>query len=265
MPSLRSLIKGTPLEAPARFVHRTLGGKPRGGGSAAKTAGWKIRERRDEESVERILATSLNRSSNCIDIGAHQGVFLRRFVELAPEGNHIAIEPIPAMAEGLRRSFPHVDVLECALGATAGRTTFCYVPTMPAWSGLRRQPYPGNAQADQIEVEIRRLDDIVPADARVDFIKIDVEGAELGVLEGGRATIARTRPLILFEHARIHNTEYGTSPEMIHDVLGNCGLDVFCLDGRGPLERAEFSDLYHRSHASGYDQHAQTNFLARPA
>ena len=49
-------------------------------------------------------------------------------------------------------------------------------------------------------MEIRRLDDIWPADQRVDFIKIDVEGFEDFVVDGARALIDRWQPVVFFEH-----------------------------------------------------------------
>jgi hypothetical protein len=53
-------------------------------------------------------------------------------------------------------------------------------------------------QLQEITVPVRRLDDLV-GEASVDVIKIDVEGAELGVMRGGEAVIARDQPTILFE------------------------------------------------------------------
>ena len=266
MAFLKSLIKGTPIEAPTRFVYRALtgrgGAKPRKSGQATE---WKEREQRDTANIERVLHAALTETSNCLDVGANEGVFLRQFLHFAPRGHHHAFEPIAPLAVKLKENFPTVDVRQCALGAATGRANFCFVPTRPAWSGLRTQPYPEPVQPQEIEVEIFRLDDLLPADWRVDFIKIDVEGAELEVLEGAVETIKRTRSQILFEHARIHNTSYATTPADIHALLSErCGLQLYCLDGTGPLTSEALTAIYDRSHASGYDRFAQTNFLARP-
>lgn len=123
------------------------------------------------------------------------------------------------MADALRRDFPTVDVRRCALSNQFGRANFVYLPTLPAWSGLRPQPCPVNVEPQQIEVEVCRLDDLVPKDKIIDFIKIDVEGAELEVLEGARETIRRSRPHVLFEHAKIHNTYYDTTPGSVYTLL----------------------------------------------
>ena len=80
-----------------------------------------------------------------------------------------------------------------------------------------------------------------------------------------RRQYLRHRPWILFEHARIHNLEYGTTPEMVYDFLtAECGLGIYCLDDTGPLGKREFRGIYDASFASNYAADAQTNFLARP-
>lgn len=265
---LRRLVKNTPLEGPARSLCRAVlrSRSPDTAKRSPQNTEWDLRDTRDQVSFERILRTRLRPDSNGIDIGAHSGAFLQYYLRLAPQGQHMAFEPIPALADLLRREFPTVDVRECALSNLSGRTSFVYLPTLPAWSGLRPQPCPADVQPQQVEVEVRRLDDLVPHDRIIDFIKIDVEGAELEVLEGAKETIRRTRPQVLFEHAKIHNTHYDTTPASVWGLLHDeCGLDVQLLDDDTPLTMEAFASIYERSHASGYDRRAQTNFLARPA
>ncbi len=226
---------------------------------------WGIRVQRDEANMERILRTVLNASSNCVDVGAHHGVFLKRFLELSPAGRHFAFEPLPDLAAALKRDFPEVDLFFCALGNQSGRVRFCHALELPGWSGFKRQPYPVKTEVKEIEVERRRMDEALPDEVPIHFIKIDVEGAELEVLEGAVNTIQRFKPCILFEHARIHNLEYRTTPKKIYNYLtGKCGLGIYCLDGNGPLNKDELIDIYYSSYDSDYDRNAQTNFIAKP-
>jgi FkbM family methyltransferase len=226
---------------------------------------WGIRVQRDEADMDRLLHSSLNANSNCVDVGAHHGVFLKRFMELSPEGRHFAFEPLPALASVLKRDFPKVDLYFCALGNRSGRVRFCHALELPGWSGLKRQPYPVETEVKEIEVELKLLDNVLPDEVPIHFIKIDVEGAELEVLEGAVRTIRRYRPCILFEHAKIHNLEYRTTPKKIYDFLtGKCGLGIYSLNGYGPMTRSELINIYYASYDSDYDRNAQTNFIARP-
>jgi len=226
---------------------------------------WEARVRRDAELTNAMLRAVLRRDTNCIDVGANRGVFLEKFVQLAPNGRHIAIEPIPYHAEVLAKRYPGVEVLECALSNRTGEATFFHVPDRDAWSGLERQQYPNGEEPVEIRVSIRRMDDVVDPDRPVGFIKIDVEGAEFEVLQGATETLKRWRPTVLFEHAKLHNANYGTTPQMIFDLIaGECGLQIQDLTLSRTYGRQEFVDIYERSHASNYDRRAQTNFVARP-
>ena len=68
-------------------------------------------------------------------------------------------------------------------------------------------------------------------------MKIDVEGAELPVLQGAVKTLKHWRPLLLLEHGS------GPTDQAIFDLLESCGLTLFTVDGRGPLDRATFGKL----------------------
>jgi FkbM family methyltransferase len=193
-----------------------------------------------------VMRRVLVQTSNCVDVGCAEGSILKEMLALAPKGRHHAFEPIPVLAARLRTSFPTVRVFEAALSDVPGEATFEHVVTNPAYSGLRRRRYPStNEDVQTIRVDTKRLDDILPEDLRIHFMKIDVEGAELQVLRGARQTIARHRPFIIFEHGLGAADYYGTLPEDVYDLLvGDCGLRISLmshwLDGKPPLDRRMF-------------------------
>jgi hypothetical protein len=57
------------------------------------------------------------------------------------------------------------------------------------------------------------------------MIKIDVEGAELLLIRGARETIAKNKPVIVFEHGLGGADSYGHTPEQVFDLLIDCGLN----------------------------------------
>jgi FkbM family methyltransferase len=225
---------------------------------------WDLRSARDDAYTRSLLRSTLKHDSICIDVGAHSGVYLRQFLEFAPDGKHWAFEPIPALAEQLRQNFPKLEVHDVALSDEDGEASFQYVPELPGWSGLRPQPYPVPTNPQSIPVRVRRLDGLVPADAVITFIKIDVEGAELQVLRGAKALLTRCRPIVLFECGKVHHTFYATTPEQVHQFLAECGLGVFLMDQTGPLTAQKFAQIYETSYQSGYDRNAWGNYLAIP-
>src|SRR5271155_4778576 len=155
----------------------------------------------EEIAIAAILASSLGGDGTYLDVGANRGQLLREAVRIAPRARHVAFEPIPELAARLARAFPQVDSRQLALGAQREVTQFCHFTRLDGWSGLRRHPSISDAQGgpEYIEVEVSTLD-AEAAELTPSVIKIDVEGAELGVLEGGRSLLARARPIVIFEH-----------------------------------------------------------------
>ena len=213
------------------------------------------RDRLDNENMRRLLAFTLAQDSNCIDIGAHEGAILREILRCAPNGRHIAFEPLPRFYDRLVREFPRVDVRRAALSTARGACSFKDVKTNPGYSGFRERAYPGEEQIETITVATDRLDSSLPADYVPALIKIDVEGAEREVIEGGIETIARFRPVLMFEHGRGAADRYGTRPEHMFELLcRRAGLRIFDLDANGPYSEAEF--------VAAFDLGERWNFVA---
>jgi FkbM family methyltransferase len=205
------------------------------------------REARDRHAMSVLLASTLARDAHTVDVGAHSGAVLREIVRIAPEGRHIAYEPIPELARHLTGEFPGVDVRNAALSDETGETSFIHVDSAPEYSGLRERDYHGFDTVEKHEITVRteRLDDVLPEGFAPRFIKIDVEGAEMLVLRGARETIARHRPSIVFEHGIGASEHYGTRPGDVHGLLvDELGMRIFDLDGAGPYDRQQFEDVY---------------------
>jgi hypothetical protein len=95
--------------------------------------------RSDDEHLAIILASILRADSNCIDVGANVGAVTDRICDLAPEGRHMAIEPLPELAARLGQRHPEVDVHCCALSDASGTRTFVLEDNAPPRRGSRRQ------------------------------------------------------------------------------------------------------------------------------
>ncbi len=177
--------------------------------------------------INAVVDQLLRPDSNCIDIGCHYGSMLSRFCRLAPQGRHVAFEAIPAKARFLRRKFPEVGIHEVALSDHPGITRFYINSLDTGFSGLAEH---GGGPFEQIDVDCARLDDVVPRDRRFDFLKLDVEGAELFVLRGAIDLLTRDRPTILFECGPSGPVAFGYAPREIYDLFAQrCGYSVFFL------------------------------------
>jgi FkbM family methyltransferase len=155
----------------------------------------------DRQTIE-IAARALAGDGNTIDAGAHCGSILRHLVRLSPRGEHWAFEPIPNLARQLRRHYPRARVEQVALSDFSGTAEFHFLPDAAAYSSLLSRT---DVEADQsvhlLPVQVRRLDDVIPDDLPIAFIKIDVEGAEAAVLRGAARLLERDHPVVVFECA----------------------------------------------------------------
>jgi hypothetical protein len=73
----------------------------------------------------------------------------------------------------------------------------------------------------EVQVEVDTLDALCARSelTRLDFLKIDVEGAEPHVLAGGARVIEKFRPAILLEIEARHLSRYGHSAQTVVDWL----------------------------------------------
>jgi FkbM family methyltransferase len=214
------------------------------------------RNHQDDQHLALLLSFVLSKDANCIDIGAHRGDVLRVIVEHAPRGRHIAFEPLPHLFERLTTEFPTVDVRRSALADRAGTSSFSYVRSRPAYSGLRQSVPPGAEEIEEIEVEVETLDEAVPADYRPTLIKIDVEGAEYQVFKGGQHLLAAHRPYLVFEFGGAAKN-YNTTPDDMYALVdGDLGLRIYDMDGVGPYTATAFRAAFHTGRRFNFVAHA---------
>jgi FkbM family methyltransferase len=223
---------------------------------------WALRIKRDNDRVEKLLPKILTPSSSCIDIGSHNGMYLKYFQNLSPLGSHVAFEPLPAYFSILKKTFPGIDVYNVALSDFEGTAKFYNPIGAEAMSGLRKQHYPNAVNISEFDVPVKRLDQFIHSNRKISFIKIDVEGAELNVLMGSVEVIRRDKPVILFEFAQLHAQEYGTTPKEMFDFFSEMGYSIYRLDRELKYDRGNFDEIFNEAHRSGYNRTAETNFLA---
>jgi FkbM family methyltransferase len=211
-------------------------------------------EQAEAVGISAALVAALGADGTYVDVGTNRGQLLREAVRIAPRGRHLAFEPIPELAQELKRAFPQVDCRALALGSSRELTQFCHFRTLDGWSGLRRSPQVSDEEGtpEYITVQVSTLDEELQ-DLNPRVVKIDVEGAELSVLEGGRSVLSQSRPLVIFEHVLGAAALYDAAPEAAWDLLNDLDYEIFSATGGGPFARAEFAR-----------NSSVVNWLARP-
>ena len=154
-----------------------------------------------------------------IDVGSNIGYWLLLAAsKIGTSGRILGFEPVPAVFEILKRNIQHagysnVELYPWAIGSKAGNAEF-YQSKIPNWGSLiqdnRLLP------TGSYQVSVKKLDDILDdhPSLRPTILRMDVEGAELMVLEGARRIVSRFKPSLCVE---FHPFILGW--QMIRDLL----------------------------------------------
>lgn len=171
------------------------------------------------------------------DIGANIGYYaLVAARKVGETGKVYAFEPMPNTAETVRKNarsngFNNVEVLEKAAGDKAGMLTLT-LADMSEMHSLKWGPEGSAAIATtgETQVEIVVMDEFVrkPGVRPPDVIMIDVEGAEVDVINGLRETLRQHRPAVLCEVHWIRDEFYALRDGMFKEI----GYTITTLDGK---------------------------------
>lgn len=194
--------------------------------------------------------------ATCIDIGVNEGQILNFLYRHCYKGRIIAIEPIPHLVNYLRARYneKRVHVRQVALSDEDNESAFYYFPGRHAISGLKTTNVMevSGLVPRQITVHVKKLDDIFE-EGKLDFIKIDVEGAEYNVLNGAKRILQRFKPIIIFESGPGGLECYNHSPGELFELLDFLSYKVATLQnyllGREHFSREEFISNF----LKGYD------------
>lgn len=141
-----------------------------------------------------------------IDVGANIGLFtVEMSRSVGPDGHVIAIEPVESTVRLLRSNLEanacaNVQLIVGAAGAESGEIELMLTDD-PALHSAGGSLIAGHAVLGVTRVPSHTLDDLwVAAGAPdVSFLKIDVEGGEMGVLRGAGRLLADGRPALIIE------------------------------------------------------------------
>jgi|TARA_R110000868_G_scaffold946_5_gene7205 FkbM family methyltransferase len=161
-------------------------------------AGWDYQKAQREAAIESCL--NLKRTRTAIDVGAHVGIWTRRFSEVFDKV--VSFEPCPENLACLYKNTDGLDNVTIHDAAAAESPDVLMLKRLrPTNSGMWCLTGPGeevkSSEGSTYFVRVIRLDDLHIPD--VDLIKIDVEGFEPRVLLGARETLQKYHPVLCVE------------------------------------------------------------------
>jgi FkbM family methyltransferase len=162
-----------------------------------------------------------------LDIGAHIGLFSAIAAKVAGEhGKVFAFEPapntVPVLHQTIRiNQLGHlINPVNQAMGKNVGKITF-FISDTEADNSNSLVSYKEDRKLNGVEVDVNTIDNFVSNNylTKVDFIKIDVEGAEYDTLQGGIEVFKKFRPAFILAIHPEPIEKKGDKLEDIYDLL----------------------------------------------
>ena len=162
---------------------------------------WFIVSGQYETEIARFFVDNLRQESRCLDIGANFGFYTCLMASFCPDGKVVGIEPVDTVYKLLRDNIlingfdRHATAIKAAAAQGPGRLTLHRRKPRSANTSIAQPSdallqYHGESDFERFETETVSVDGMLARfDNRIDFMKIDVEGAEPLVLRGAVETI----------------------------------------------------------------------------
>jgi FkbM family methyltransferase len=158
-----------------------------------------------------------------LDCGANVGISTLRFKQLFPEARIIAFEPDPQICEALRRNVASNNLSDVEVVEAAVWTANTNLPFLREGAdGGHLLEAEAATQVGEIQ-HVRAVDLAEYLSQPVDFLKIDIEGAELEVLRGCADALQNVEKMIVEVHYHVDRPQTLAS---ILEILGNAGFQV---------------------------------------
>ncbi|WP_336024885.1 FkbM family methyltransferase [Halobellus salinisoli] len=205
------------------------------------------------------MIDNLNSDDVYFDIGAGTGTISCIIGSHIDEGKIYAFEPLPANFEAIQRNFDqnslNGDIFQCALSNTSGEMEFA-VPDENIGAGYTNASLSTDKQSishfwndkkKKIKVQSEKGDDLIQKEEipAPNIISIDVEGAEVDVIQGLRNTLSSKECRLVF--VEVHKyllSDFGTSSEDLEDKLRSLGFNISRFDRREFEIDGEQGQLY---------------------
>ncbi len=186
------------------------------------------------------------------DVGANVGEWSLYALQVEPSIQLFSFEPLPLIYSDLKgklAKYTNAEVFNLALSDRSGKANFCYYDETYDFSGLSGFFVREVLKADHKPPKIIRVDQLTLPDFclehnidKIDFLKIDAEGAESMIIKGAREMIeSQLITAIQFEYGGCYIDAKATLKE-IYDLFVECDYAVFRIMPNGLIRIAQWGD-----------------------
>lgn len=195
----------------------------------------------DYEKNESMMMEKLIKDGETFfDVGANIGWYSINIATSRRLSKVISFEPIPKTYRQLINNInlnqiKNIETYNFGLSDNNGEFPFYYYPE--GSGNASSENLTGRADVEIINCKLKTLDDFIfETNYNIDFIKCDVEGAELKVFLGGKKTILRDLPIIFSEILRKWSAKHNYDPNEIFNFFREIGYNAFTVKGESLIK-----------------------------
>lgn len=190
-----------------------------------------------EEYITSLIKQHVKVGDTVIDIGAHIGYYSLLMAGLVGQrGNVIAIEAHPKNFELLQKNielngYENITAINKAASDTKKEISLY----LDKSGSARHSIIKDNSYCSKpITIEAAKIDDLVTTP--IDFVKVDIEGAEILALKGMQNTIKRSEKMVIIsEFTPMFMKAMDVDPKDYIDLLKTLGFEVFNIDEKNMM------------------------------
>jgi len=191
-----------------------------------------------EKNDSKMMYNLINDNFTIFDIGANIGWYSIGFTKVKKNITIFAFEPIPKTYKNLLSNIElndakNIKTFNMGLHNEKKQLTFYFYPEISGNASSVNLSEESNPE--KIKCDVNTLDNFVKEHniTNLEFIKIDVEGAELFVFEGGIDSIEKFQPIVFTEMLRKWSAKFGYHPNQIIKIFTEQNYDCFVANKNG--------------------------------
>ena len=214
------------------------------------------------DTSRRVFVNLVHAGAVVIEIGANQGIYTALFSRLVGRTGQVhAFEPVSSSFERLLarvHSLGATNISACQMAVADGPASEreIIIPGVDSEQASLVRHIAGSwANSNQTRselVQVTSLDAYLMKHdiSHVDFVKLDVEGAELSVLQSGRECFTRQKPALHLEIESEWLHDFGATADDLFQLLRSYGykfayrVDAKRLKGFRRIDESEYSALF---------------------
>jgi FkbM family methyltransferase len=208
----------------------------------------------------------IKRNDVVIELGANRGFYTSLFSNIVGKNGLVyGFEAVPSTYQILRKNvstfsnFKNYKLINKAV-ADENSSRKIYLPNDDdGQASLQKQEFGSwkGGLVSSLDCKVVRLDDYFAQQqiSKIDFVKCDIEGAELFALKGMKQLLAKYKPILFLEICAQWTKSFGYKPSDILEFLKQNGYNSFCL--------AECGSTLHSYNDINNIEHDALNLICR--